>query len=257
MASARTLHQFPVSHFCEKTRWNLDAKGLRYEVKNLLPGPHALLNLALAGVRTVPVLRDGKRTVGDSTAIALYLEQHYPERALLPVEPQARERVLELDRYFNRAFGREVRRLCYGLAMRYPGETRQLFFREYGARTRKLGPALMGAVFERQLRSMYRINPAGIAESERGIAEGSDKLARALDERGTGYLAGNRLSLADITAASLLAPLVGPKGTPWADLSPQLTVLHERRAIARDTPAGRWVLGLYERERNAGGPLNS
>ena len=29
----RTLYQFSISHYCEKTRWNLDAKGLTYAVK--------------------------------------------------------------------------------------------------------------------------------------------------------------------------------------------------------------------------------
>ena len=249
MVERRVLHQFPVSHFCEKTRWNLDAKGLTYEVSNLLPGPHALVNTVLTGRRTVPVLRDGKKAIVDSTAIALYLEQRYPERALLPADASQRAQALELDRYFNRAFGREVRRLCYGYALRYPRETRQLFFRSYTGVTRTLAPLLMGALLERQLRVMYRIDEAGLRESERGIDEGCAMLADQLARTGSGYLVGDRLSLSDITAASLLAPLVGPPNTPWADIPETLVALHERRKRARDTVAGRWLLDLYARER--------
>lgn len=247
--SVRVLHQFPVSHFCEKARWLLDAKGLAYRVLNQLPGVHALINLPLSGVRTVPLLREGKQSIGDSTAIALHLEQQYPQHPMLPQDAAQRAKVLELDLYFNRAFGREVRRLCYGMAMRHPGATRQLFFDGYAGRTQKLGPLLMGAVFERQLRQMYRIHDAGMEESERGIREGSAKLEQLLNESGSGYLVGDKLSLADVTAASLLAPLVGPPNTPWADISSELTSLHERRAQARDSVAGRWLLGLYARER--------
>ncbi len=48
MASApRTLYQFPISHYCEKTRWNLEAKGLSYRIENLLPGPHRLVTKRL------------------------------------------------------------------------------------------------------------------------------------------------------------------------------------------------------------------
>jgi hypothetical protein len=49
MLATRILHQFPISHYCEKTRWNLDAKQLEYRVKNQLPGPHA--NVRVGGQR--------------------------------------------------------------------------------------------------------------------------------------------------------------------------------------------------------------
>src|SRR5690349_3667970 len=54
----RVLHQFPISHYCEKTRWNLDLKGLDYGIKNLLPGPHAVINRLKVGAASVPVLID-------------------------------------------------------------------------------------------------------------------------------------------------------------------------------------------------------
>ena len=52
----RTLYQFPISHYCEKTRWHLDAKGLPYVTKNLVPGVHRLVLRRSLGLRdaTVP-----------------------------------------------------------------------------------------------------------------------------------------------------------------------------------------------------------
>lgn len=81
---ARVLHQFPISHYCEKTRWHLDRKALSYSVRNLFPGIHLAINRRLAGQSSVPVLIDGPRIIGDSTKIALYLDETYPEGALLP-----------------------------------------------------------------------------------------------------------------------------------------------------------------------------
>ncbi len=60
----RILYQFPISHYCEKTRWQLEHKGLDYRTRNLLPGPHRLRTQWLARINTLPILRDGDRTVG-------------------------------------------------------------------------------------------------------------------------------------------------------------------------------------------------
>ncbi len=69
------------SPFCWRTRMALAHKGLavatvpwRFTEKDKLPQPN---------VGRVPVIVDGDRVVHDSTAIADYLEQHYPDRPSL------------------------------------------------------------------------------------------------------------------------------------------------------------------------------
>jgi glutathione S-transferase len=69
------------SPFCWRTRMALAHKGLavetvpwRFTEKNKLPQPNA---------GRVPVIVDGERVVHDSTAIADYLEEHYPDRPSL------------------------------------------------------------------------------------------------------------------------------------------------------------------------------
>ena len=98
----RILYQFPISHYCEKTRWQLEHKDLDYRTRNLLPGPHRLRTQWLARINTLPILRDDKRTVGDSTKIAYYLEKYYPERPLVPEDADSRARVIELEQHFDR-----------------------------------------------------------------------------------------------------------------------------------------------------------
>jgi glutathione S-transferase len=248
-SSTRVLHQFPVSHYCEKTRWNLDAKGLQYEINNQFPGLHIGVNRRLSGLSTVPMLRDGQRTVGDSTKIALYLEQTYPDRALIPPAQGARERVLELELYFSKTFGPEVRRLCYGEALRYPRAVRKLFFANYPATTKRVGPLLVGSFLEAQLRRMYRLDEDGLGRAHAVVAEAIERLEAELANDPARYLSDDQLSLADISAASLLAPLVGPPASPWAELSAELRTLHELREKTRQRIAGRWVLWLYARHR--------
>ena len=135
----RVLYQFPISHYCEKTRWNLDAKGLSYRVANLVPGLHSLTTRRLSGAGSVPMLADGAHVVGDSAAIAAYLEHVYPERPLLPADEGARARALELEAYFGAHTGHAVRRWLYGQLGARPGGIAEVLLRDYPARVRLAG----------------------------------------------------------------------------------------------------------------------
>jgi glutathione S-transferase len=77
-----------ISPFCWRVRLALAHKGLPVETR-----PWRLVEkdaIAAAGVLTVPVIVDGSRAVGDSWAIAEYLEQAYPDRPALFAGPQSR-----------------------------------------------------------------------------------------------------------------------------------------------------------------------
>jgi len=248
--SVRTLHQFPISHFCEKTRWHLDRKGLAYEVRNLIPGLHGFVNRRVAGRRTVPVLIDGSHAVGDSTEIALYLEDAYPDRPLLPGDPAERARALELEAFFDEGLGPAIRRYLYGEALRTPRLVRRIFFRDYDLGARLVG-GFVGGVLEDQIRRMYRIDEAGITESWRRIEEAADRIEATVRGRPDRYLVGNELSLADLTAASLMAPLVGPPWSAWEQLEEPSDAVLANRGEMRARLAGKWVLRVYARDRRA------
>lgn len=71
----------PFSPHCWKVAFALAHKGLTYES---VPTPFTAVKGVEEGVcGTVPVIRDGERIVGDSFAIALYLEETYPDRPSL------------------------------------------------------------------------------------------------------------------------------------------------------------------------------
>lgn len=249
--AGRVLHQFPISHYCEKTRWHLDLKRLDYRLRNLLPGVHALVNRRVAGLRTVPVLVDNGKAIGDSTAIALHLEEQYPQAPLLPHDPTERARVLETAAYFDDTLGPAVRGWVYGSALATPGMVRRLFFRGYGsAAVRATGMLLMGGVLEREIRRMYRLDDAKVAEASRQIDEAAARIEQLTDGDPNRHLVGDGLTLADITAASLLAPLVGPPDSPWTGVAGP-AVLPVRREVLRARPVGQWVLARYANDRPA------
>jgi glutathione S-transferase len=245
----RVLHQFPISHYCEKTRWHMDVKGLGYELRNLLPGFHILVTRRMAGGRTVPVLVDGGRAFGDSTEIALHLEEKYPNAPLLPKDTAARARVLEVESYFDELLGPAVRKWVYGSALKTRGMIPELFFRGYDATGRFAGK-FIGPVLEREIRRLYRIDDAGVEEASRHIDEAVDHLEQLIDGDPSRYLVGNGLTLADLTAAALLAPLVAPPGSPWTNVE-RPAVLPPRREQLRARPAGQWVLARYRNDRGA------
>lgn len=245
----RILHQFPVSHFCEKTRWHLDAKGLSYRVRNLFPGQHAKINKRLVGRSSVPVLIDGQRVVHDSSNIALYLESAYPGRALVPTAEAERARVLELETFFDEEVGPPVRHWAYACLLRRPGLTTRAFFRGYGLLPRAFG-RLVGEKLEATLRRFYPGDEASVATAEQKILAGMDQLERALRGRTDRFLVGNALTVADLAAAALFGPVVLPPGSPWTnfDWPPELAAMSERLAAR---PGGQWVRERYARDRHA------
>ncbi|GLK91282.1 glutathione S-transferase family protein [Pseudomonas turukhanskensis] len=241
----RTLYQFPISHYCEKTRWHLDHKGLAFNVDDLFPGLHRLQSRPMAGIDTLPILRDGAKVIGDSSAIALYLEAQYPDHPLLPDDAEQRAAILALEERFDR-MGVHVRRWLYGqirdwrtvmVAMLKP--YRPLF----GLRD------AMKPVLQRGVLRLYGVTPPRVERSRVELLEGLALIEELTGNDPARYLVGDRLSLADIAAAALYAPIFTPAGTPWAEISGHdgqtqrfLDELHAR-------PAGQWIMRRYAEDR--------
>ncbi|MEY1661372.1 glutathione S-transferase family protein [Isoalcanivorax beigongshangi] len=248
MSQARVLYQFPLSHYCEKARWVLDFKGLSCQPRNLLPGPHRVFTRVRAAIDTLPLLHDGQRWVGDSTRIAYYLDKYYPQPALLPADAELRRTVIELEQQYDR-LGVAVRRWMFGEVLGSETVAQAL-----------LGPYRLPAlarrwyrpVLERGIRLLYRVTPTEQRRALERIEQGLAALEARLPEQGDGYLVGDRLTLADITAAALLAPLVAAPGTPWEGWhqDPTLPASFRNQLQAfRSRPAGQWVLRRYQQDR--------
>ena len=203
MSGASRSASVSISHYCEKTRWHLD-------LGDSITGSKIFCRASTsssAGSRP-PTVRCSS-TAAKRSAIrrrSLHLEEQYPQAPLLPREPSELARVLETEAYFDDTLGPAVRGWVYGSALATPGMVRRLFFGGYGSAVRATGMVLMGGVLEREIRRMYRLDDAKVAEASRQIDEAAARIEQLIDGDPSRYLVGGGLTLADITAASLLAP---------------------------------------------------
>jgi glutathione S-transferase len=80
----RVLYQFPTSVFSRRTRLALAHKGLEHELRDARADEKLLAEARrLSPQATMPVFVDEGRALGDSTAIAFYLDLAYPDRPRL------------------------------------------------------------------------------------------------------------------------------------------------------------------------------
>lgn len=238
----RILYQFPISHYCEKVRWVLDHKQLEYEVENQLPGPHVLINTWRTGKRTVPVLQEGSAAISGSHAIAMHLEHNAGGPSLLPRSTAARAELDALVSLFDEQVGPAVRRYAYGFITTRRDVFREVFFRDYRGPALALGLA-MAPVIRREIARMYHVHAASNGESPDLIRRAADRVETRLRD-GSRYLLDDQFSLADITVASLLAPMTGAPGSPWAvDIDiPELQAL---RTELNARPIGSYIADMY------------
>ncbi|XP_050237354.1 glutathione S-transferase 2-like isoform X2 [Mercurialis annua] len=87
------LYSYWESSCAWRVRFALKLKGLPYEYRavDLSKGEHFSPEFErLNPLHYVPVLIDGDMVISDSFAILLYLEEKYPQKTLLPEDPQQR-----------------------------------------------------------------------------------------------------------------------------------------------------------------------
>jgi glutathione S-transferase len=244
-----TLWHIPISHYAEKVRWALAIKDVEHRRLAPPPGGHIPVALALTRGRqmTIPILQLDGRTIGDSTAIIAALEERYPEPPLYPSDIRERARALALEDYFDENTGPAVRQLAFH-AFRADQER----FTEIAARTApaplaRLGPLLgaYGRVYT-ALRWKARDEEAA-ARNRVAIRAAAERIESELGDRE--YLVGDRFSVADLTAAALLYPLVLPEGGPLGGTEPPAELAAFRAELGDDRPAFAWVREMYRRHR--------
>jgi glutathione S-transferase len=248
------LWQLELSHYNEKVRWALDVKRIPHVRRGLLPGVHLFVARRLTGgaIETTPVLTIDGRSIGDSTAIIAALEEHWPEPALYPEDPAERRRALELEEYFDEELGPHVRRAIYQELLTHPGLLVPLMVR--GQRRpvallfRLLFP-ILGAL----MRQRFNVTEAAAFESRERAVEVMERIERELGP--SGYLVGDRFTVADLTAASLLYPVVRPRQFPYPSVTDPPGDAGAFLDSLTRRPAGQWVLDMYARHRVAGTPI--
>lgn len=101
------LHEHPLSPYVQKVKIALGEKGVPFETRmpDILGGSDVAEFAAINPRLEVPTLIDGEHAIFDSTIILEYVEERWPEPALLPSTPaeRARARMIEevCDTYYE------------------------------------------------------------------------------------------------------------------------------------------------------------
>ena len=242
------LWQIKISNYNEKARWALDYKGIPHRRYDPMPGAHMLVALALTRrTATFPVLKIDGRAIGDSTRIIAELERNVPNPPLYPADPVEQRRALELEEFFDENLGHDVRRVVFWQLMLEPEFMRSRAAEFTTPRQGRLLAAGLPA-FTAMLRRRYSISDRSGAQSLLKIRAAMRLIEDTLE--GRDHLVGDQFTVADLTGAALLAPLLGPLGLPYRD--PEATIpagLQEIVTELRGMPAGDWVMQTYDRHR--------
>jgi glutathione S-transferase len=243
----RILYQFPLSHYCEKARWLLDFKDLEYSAKNLFPAAHRVLTLFKSQSSTVPLVKDGKEWIGDSTELAFYLDAKYTLRPLLPSDPVLRSKAVTIEDLADKA-GAHVRRWIYSQILAEDEVMNvMLDYYSYAKPFKKQ----LAPIIRKGISQLYNVTPQKGAASLVKIQQAIDELEIMLLANGGRYFVGDCLGLADITVASMFAPMLSIKATPWQTLTPSNVNMQAFYGQFINRPLGQWIVRIYQEERHA------
>ena len=246
-AETPILWHLDISHYNEKVRWALDYKRVPHVRRAVTAGLQELTARRLRAGRTVPILQLDGRTIGDSTRIIEEIERRWPEPPLYPSDPEERRRALALEDTFDEEWGPDLRRVLFNDNLTEPGKFIEMFCGPDHPRIgllKALGPLLSPIVKWR-----YEVRPEPVGRSREVVR---DALHKVETEAGAdGYLIGDSFTVADLTAASMLALIVVPPEFPYIKLQPdeRAAQFREYRASLKDRPGFRWVEDMYARHR--------
>lgn len=240
------------SHYCEKVRLALRLADVPFDQEAHVPFFHMLAVRRAGGLRSTPTLVTADGTLGDSTDILGWL-QNQPEARWKPYshEPKLRDEILAWEERFDQRLGPHTRRYAYHHLLPMGPEARRCLSDGVPGWEARAVPVLWPLI-RGAMQKLLRIDAAGAARSWKTIGEVFDEVAGALERRAgqppARHLCGERLTAADITFASLAAPVLLPTGygawLPPLEALPQEA--REQIAACRQHPAGRYALGVYD-----------
>ncbi len=185
---ARILYHYPLSPFSRKVRLMLAEKSLDFELKIENFWERRRPFLAMNPAAQVPVLieegyNDKPTLLSESTAICEYIEEKYPEPQMIGSDINERAEVRRISGWFNNKFYYEVTKY------------------------------ILDEKVYKYLRRQGEPNSQFIRAAKTNIADHLDYISFLLKTRK--WLAGEKFSLADITAAAQLSVLDFLGDVPW------------------------------------------
>jgi glutathione S-transferase len=247
------LWHLKVSHYNEKVRWALDYKGVSHVRRAVGPPRHRQIAKRLTGDVTFPVLVLDGEAIGDSTRIIAELERRQPEPPLYPADPGERRRALEIEEFFDEEFGPYARQLVVYHLIPDPKLLLGTFDSDLRG-VRLLRARAMYPLIRRRVVSGFGIDARGVALAMKKCRAAGERFRAELQP--TGYLVGDCFTVADLTVAALVSPLIAPEQFPY----PQPQRGHPRLAPLRhmldEYGVGEWARGIYAGHRGVSAEIS-
>ncbi|MEM7723321.1 MAG: glutathione S-transferase family protein [Pseudomonadota bacterium] len=200
------LYHFALSPFCRKVRLVLAEKKIDVDLVNEVYWEPTTEFLRRNPAGQVPVLKVDGMFLCESTAICEYLEETVPDPALMPADPKGRAEVRRLIGWFDDKFYDEV--------------TKNLVYERVNKKIMRAGYPDGRAVKTGAARIKYHM----------------DYMAWLLDHRR--WLAGDRMTLADFTAAAHMSCLDYISDVDWN----RSEIVKDWYAKIKSRPAFRSIL---------------
>jgi glutathione S-transferase len=242
------LWHLKASHYNEKARWALDHKGVPHVRRAVTPGRQAAIAERLCGGSTLPVLVLDGGAVGDSTAIIEALERRHAERPLYPSDPDERLRARELEEFFDEHLGPALRLLFLHAMLPDPDLTLGAFVPDLSGQSRAEARAAFPLIRQRFVAALG-IDSESVRRASLALHDAGERFQAELES--SGYLVGDRFTVADLTAAALTSPAVAPEQFPYPQPQRDHPRLDPLRAALAQQGLLDWTRSIYERHRAA------
>jgi glutathione S-transferase len=240
------LWHLKASHYNEKVRWALDYKRVPHERRALHAGFHERKAKRLSGGSTTPILEVDGDAIGDSTRIIERLERDHPEPPLYPADPEERRRALELEDFFDEELGPYTRKLLMHHLMDDPELFGATFTPDLDRLRTFVARRAWGRI-SKSIRAQFEIDDEGVAHAFAKLRAAGERFRAEVGAGG--HLVGEGFTVADLTLAALMSPIVAPEQFPYDQ--PQRG--HPRMAPVRDaveeSGLGDWTRETYARHR--------
>ncbi len=230
------------SHYCERARWVLDHRGIAYVEERWAVGPHVPLARRMAGGTSLPILRTDTAVMQGSGRIL--------DWAGVPGGDP------DLEARFEGRIGGLVRQFLYAGTLGTPvaARVRDLLL-EGVAPWQAVAGWLAWPAIRRLMVTSLDARPERLPSLTQAIEAELDWFEARLD--GRPHLVGEAFGRADLTAASLLAPLAGPPERATRRSVPWPPIVADALARWRARPALRWVLATYATHRGTVGRMRA
>ncbi len=209
------LYGAPLSPYVRKVLAFAAEKGMEIELVPVGMGDPNPDFAACSPFRKMPGFRDGDFTISDSSAIVTYLEAKQPEPAMIPANAADRARTVWFDEFAD-----TIVTAAGG----------KIFF------NRVVSPRFMGKPGDEEAAKQGEAEMIPIYDYLEGIIPAS------------GFLVGDRLTLADIAVASPFVNVahcgIVPDPAAYPKLTAYLAAIHARPGFATWIPRERKMLGL-------------